>query len=571
MNPVVKAQLKEFMKNNADEDLSESESFEVMSIFAVENGILTENIDPFVAHLRGTEFGVDGIAIIIQGELCSNTDEVADILAVGKNHSIGFHFFQSKTSESIDYGDMSKFLDGVYDFFNGGKLLESAQVTDLMAAKDLIYSSASKENPKLKCFYCTTGANETPAPISKLIESNQARLEGLSLFSSVEIHLLGAKEIQNAYRAATNAITSTIEFPKAVTLPEHSAVEEAFVGFIAADQIIKIATTDIDGEKSINRSVFYDNVRDFNPSSEINKSILKELEEGDVASFVFKNNGVTVVAREINRKSDTFTIDDYQIVNGCQTTNILFLAGESAKNVSVPFRLIGSKDPEFISSIIVGTNKQNEVKDDQFWALMPFMKSLEEYCRAQDGEAQIFIERRENQYRDLSIERTRIFKPTDLMKAVAAMYLFQPNRAARDYRGIRKEFSGKIFEVNHSVELYHLAALAAYKFDFAIRNGKVDRSRGIYKFYALYALIKKLWSTPNILGAPKKSQQKVLTAAREIIDDNDQFISHIEGISVILDDIISNSEATTREQIRDYIRTETVVEQFTKQSVLVKV
>lgn len=565
MNPVVKAQLKEFQKNNSDEDLSESDFFEVMSIFAVENGILTENIDPFAAHLRGTEFGVDGIAIIIQGELCTNTDEVADMLAVGKNHSVGFHFFQSKTSESVDYGDMSKFLDGVYDFFNGGKLLESAQVSDLISAKDMVYSAASKENPKLRCFYCTTGANDIPSPISKLIESNQARLEALSLFSSVEIHLLGAKDIQNAYRAATNAITSTIEFPKAVTLPDHPAVEEAFVGFIAADQIIKIATTEIDGEISINRSVFYDNVRDFNPGSEINKSILKELEDGDVESFVFKNNGVTVVAREINRKSDTFTLDDYQIVNGCQTTNILFLAGANANNVSVPFRLIGSKDPEFISSIIVGTNKQNEVKDDQFWALMPFMKNLEEYCRAQDGEAQIFIERRENQYRDLPIERTRIFRPADLMKAVAAMYLFQPNRAARDYRGIRKEFSGKIFEANHSVELYHLAALAAYKFDFAIRNGKVDRSRGIYKFYALYGLVRKLWNNSDVLDTSKKSQQKLISAIRAILDDNDQFVRHIEEVSIELDKIITNSGASTREQMRDYIRTETVAEQFTKQ------
>lgn len=85
---------------------------------------------------------------------------------------------------------------------------------------------------------------------------------------------------------------------------------------------ISLGDPDQDGVRHINRSLFYDNVRDFNPESEINKKIISELESGDNASFVFKNNGITVVSKSIDRKGDTFTIEDYQIVNGCQTTNI---------------------------------------------------------------------------------------------------------------------------------------------------------------------------------------------------------------------------------------------------------
>lgn len=564
MNPVVKAQLSEFKNNNSDENLTDSEFFEVMSIYAVENGILTENLDPFAIHLNGTEFGIDGAAILIQGELCRDTDTAASLLGTGKNHSVGFHFFQSKTSESIEYGDVGKFLDGVYDFFTVGKLLDSPQVKDLIAAKDVVYSTPSKDNPKLRCFYITTGGNEVAQPIQKLIETNRLRLEALNLFSSIEISTLGAREIQGGYRSATNSITSSIEFPKAVTLPDHPSVDEAFVGFISAEQIIKIATVTIDGHQEINRSVFYDNVRDFNPNSDINKSILAELADGDFESFVFKNNGVTVVARGITRKSDTFTLDDYQIVNGCQTTNILFHAGDKAQKVAVPFRLIGSKDVEFVASIIVGTNKQNEVRDDQFWALTPFMKNLEEFCRGQEGDAQIFIERRENQYREMPVERTRVFKPSDLMKAVAAMYLFQPNRAARDYRGIRKEFAGKIFQPGHSVELYHLAALASHRFDFVVRNDRVERTKGIYKYYALYALIKKIWATDTLLDASKKNQTRIVGIISQMIGNLEDFVAHIDSVSKVLDEIIEDAGDLTREQVRDLIRTETVVDQFTQ-------
>lgn len=116
MNPIVRARLNDFKSANPNEDGDDSEFFEVMSIFSVENGILGENIDPFRAHLKGQEFGIDGIAISVQGTLCIDADEVASVLSVGKNHVGSFHMYQSKMSDSLDYGEISKFLDGVYDF-----------------------------------------------------------------------------------------------------------------------------------------------------------------------------------------------------------------------------------------------------------------------------------------------------------------------------------------------------------------------------------------------------------------------------------------------------------------------
>ncbi|XAW88191.1 AIPR family protein [Vibrio sp. CDRSL-10 TSBA] len=168
-------------------------------------------------------------------------------------------------------------------------------------------------------------------------------------------------------------------------MPDHAEVDEAYIGYIPASEILEIALgeEDQEGFRHINRSLFYDNVRDFNPDSEINKSIISEIKSGDATSFVFKNNGITVVSNSIDRKGDIFNLEDYQIVNGCQTTNILAYARDHIDNIHVPLRLIGCSNPEFISSVIIGTNKQNEVKEDQFWALRPFMKDLEEYCASQ--------------------------------------------------------------------------------------------------------------------------------------------------------------------------------------------
>jgi len=68
-------------------------------------------------HLEGDEFGVDGIAVVIQGEAVRNRQEAEDKLALIKGASIEFIFFQDKTSTSYDYGDISKFFDAVSGFF----------------------------------------------------------------------------------------------------------------------------------------------------------------------------------------------------------------------------------------------------------------------------------------------------------------------------------------------------------------------------------------------------------------------------------------------------------------------
>lgn len=426
MNPIIKAQLKTFQEMNPNEELKESDLFEVMSIFSLENGILGENIDPFRAHLKGTEFGIDGVAISIQGTLCTEIDEALEILEHGKNHTSEFHFFQAKTSDKLDYGDISKFLDAVFDFFTDQKLVKGLQIECLVDVKDEIYSKAAKVSPSLRCYYITTGSGEVPDLIVQLIDTNKRRLGELNIFNDIHIGCVGAKVIQQGFRTATNSSSAKLNFPKAITMPIHEKVEEAYIGYVPASEILEIALgePDQEGLRHINRSLFYDNVRDFNPESEINRAIISEISLGDNASFVFKNNGITIVSKSIDRKSDTFSIEDYQIVNGCQTTNILAQMRDKIEGISVPLRLIGCKDSDFVSNVIIGTNRQNEVKEDQFWALLPFMKDLEEYCASQNSDSRIFIERRENQYRDISVERTRILRPSDLMKVATAMFFF---------------------------------------------------------------------------------------------------------------------------------------------------
>ncbi|QRF66915.1 AIPR family protein [Ponticoccus alexandrii] len=563
MNPVVQAQLTEFRKANPSIDLNESDFFEVFSIFSISNGLMAEDIDPFRSHLPGNEFGLDGVSILVQGELCMTSDEVSDALDVGRNHIVEFSLFQSKTSSRADYGDISKFFDAVVAFFEDDFPAATDDLQDRIDAMKAVYAAVLKKNPSLSLYYVTTGSGEVSSLLKKLIDASLQRLRDLNIFESVEFQLIGAKDLQDGYRSATNSNSASVEVQKPITLPDHPSVQQAFLGYISAEQLMSLVTTvGADESSRINKAVFFDNVRDFDEKSEINQGILRELENGGPQSFIFKNNGITVVAKNLTRQGDRFDLDDFQVVNGCQTSNILFKAGLSAQGVHVPFRLIVSNDSDFVSTVIVGTNRQNEVKEDQFWALTPFMKDLEEFCRAQEPEKVIFIERRENQYRSESVERTRIFKPSELIKAVSAMFLYQPHRAARDYRGVRKEFAAKLLQPEHSVKLYHAAAYSSYKIDFMIRNRRVDRSWGIYKYYVLYLLGQREAENDNILEGRTQRQDRVAERIVSVSESEDELLAVYNAVAERLGSAISAAQLDTREKIRDFIRSETVFRAF---------
>src|SRR5690606_4720289 len=120
-----------------------------------------------------------------------------------------------------------------------------------------------------------TGSGQVSDVIQQLIETNKTRLNELNIFSQVHIECVGAKVIQDGFRSATNATSAKLNFQKAITMPTHDRVEEAYIGYVPASEILAIALgePDQEGVRHINRSIFYDNVRDFNPESEINKSI----------------------------------------------------------------------------------------------------------------------------------------------------------------------------------------------------------------------------------------------------------------------------------------------------------
>jgi hypothetical protein len=237
------------------------------------------------------------------------------------------------------------------------------------------------------------------------------------------------------------------------------------------------------------RTIFYDNVRDFQDYNDGNSEIRETLEADHKSRFILMNNGVTIIARELRKTGSRFNIEDYQIVNGCQSSHVIFHSRDHLDDsVQIPVRLISTRDDNVIESIIRATNRQTEVKPEQFAAITDFAKKLEQFFQTYPPALRLYYERRPCQYDRLSIERTRVITQPNMVRAFAAIFLEEPHRTSRSYKSLTDRLGGEIYGASHRLEPYYAAAYALYKLEYLFRSYKIDTGYKPARFHFLLAL-----------------------------------------------------------------------------------
>ena len=248
------------------------------------------------------------------------------------------------------------------------------------------------------------------------------------------------------------------------------------MGYISAKAFRSIIT---DSADDMLRTVFYDNVRDWQGDNEVNSAMADTLSSEIRDRFLLMNNGVTVIARSLQQVGDTVTINDYQIVNGCQTSHVVWttvLICSIADEVMIPLRLIATEDEEVITSIIKATNSQTAIPPLQFLAITDFQEKLEDFFAAFQGDKRLYYERRTRQYEAIPIEKVRIVTPDQLIRAFASMFLNEPHGTTRSFRRLRDRIGTEIFNPQHKLYPDDAAGLAHYRLEFLFRNQRMDPS-----------------------------------------------------------------------------------------------
>lgn len=475
MDRITKSLLDEFLEQNELGALPESDAFEHFSGFLVTSSHYSESFSSDdICVGDGGDCGIDCISIITNGCLITDPEEVEDLADTNGYLDVTFVFTQAEHSSSFDSAKLGQFGFGVVDFFSEEpRLPQNERVKIAWRVMNEIFGRSSlfkKGNPQCFLYYITTGTWTNDQNLAARRDAVVKDIEDLKIFRGVHFECLGAHELQRLYQESKNAISTEIVFTERTVLPELPGVEQAYVGVLPAPEFLKLVQNE---NEEVLTSIFYDNVRHWQDWNPVNSEMRRTLENESLSVyFPLLNNGVTIVARQISPTGNRFLIEDYQVVNGCQTSYVLHeCRAHLSERIHVPVRLIATKDTNIRNSIIKATNRQTQVPDDQLLALSDFPKELELYFGTFEGKKRLYYERRSRQYSSVEgIEKVRIIDMRTLVRAFAAVFLEQPHRTTRNYKALLGSVGTDIFNKEHRLEPYYGAAYAHYRLEFLFRN-----------------------------------------------------------------------------------------------------
>jgi hypothetical protein len=498
----------------------------------------------------GGDTGFDSVAIIVNNNLVTDVDTVEDLLSLNGYLDVTFVFVQSSRSPHFEGAKIGTLGFGVKDFFGDGKLTRNDAVKGYAEIMKALYDKSAKfrpKNPSCHLYYATTGTwNNEPDLLTRL-GAEMSDLTNTGMFSNVRFWVIGAQQIHSLYRQSKNSISREFVFDKKVVVPEVAGVTAAYLGFLSGPDLLKLVCDD---EGSIIKSLFYENVRDFLGFNAINQEIAGTL-NGDSDRFILMNNGVTMITRLLNTTGDKFVIGDFQVVNGCQTTHVLHAQADKLDGtVRVPFRLIHTQDENVIESIIRATNRQTEVKDDQFFAMKDFAKKLEAYFRTFPVETRLHYERRPHQYDAQDIEKIRIITHQNLVRAVGAMFLGLPHVTTRRFRDLSARVGKDMFVDTDKPEPYYVAALALYRLEQLFKNKKIDPKYKAAR-YQLLLIVRMLIDSRPLPRMNANEMTKRSLAMAEHLQDEQQ-------CEAIFNNAIQVIESLETNWGRDTIRNEPI-------------
>ncbi|MCX7378325.1 MAG: AIPR family protein, partial [Alphaproteobacteria bacterium] len=439
MHPVIRAHMNNFAEKYSVsfEEYKQFEAFLNFSIFRIYSA---ENIDPNELVYEGDDPGVDGVMIFIDDSYISSVEEVEEAMAGRKRDAdVTIVFTQAKTSESWSKSEITVLQSAIIDFLSEDVEYPSSEymknVKEIFNSLIRFVGKIRDGKPKIDVFFATTARAATDREILAAQRAMKNALDDSGYFIASNVTLVNRDSIVTLWNAAEGQVEATLKILGSAAFPKTLGIDEGYVVTVVAKEFIDQVLKDKNGR--LRQQIFEENVRDFlGIEGGVNKEMTETIrDEFKQKRFGILNNGITIISSDVRMGSLEVSIRDFQIVNGCQTSNVLFANRDRiGDDATVMLKIIETSDPTVVDDIVRSTNRQAAVDEDQFLATLDAVKALDRYFEAQglDDELRLYFERRKNQFsRHEGVKANRVFGIKDIARCVAAMFLDKPEIASR--------------------------------------------------------------------------------------------------------------------------------------------
>ena len=509
MNIVLKAIVGEFAESFEYENLKLDKQYEFLSSYCIlashlrDMTISKDILDETVIG-GGNDWGIDGYSIIINGRPVNSKEEIDCIADSNSQLHTAIILIQGKTSESFNSGNFNKFTTGAINIvkYIAGKGKVPEMICERLQQKNEILkylytkygaklkNESGKSLPSIELHYAHTGETDSTTEADAIMDTTKNSIEAYRLFSDVKINILSGSKINSLYDETKRHLECELTLDKHLPLPSVDLIKESHLCLLPFSEFKKLI---IDSDGSLMRKVFEDNVRDFQGNNPVNRGIERSLVDREFKLFTAMNNGVTVTCRDMSIVGNRMTLWDYQIVNGCQTCNVLYrnrdLEGIDGLVLSV--KIISSTDKDIRDKIIVANNSQTVVERAQLTSLLNTQRKIESFYIAQNKYTKLYYERRSKQYRQgqEKIPAGRIVTIPSQIFSFMSMVLEEPHHTRKYYGDLIRSSSDqeKIFSEENKPAFYFMSALAAYYRDRFFSRGELPEQYRKIKHHLLLA------------------------------------------------------------------------------------
>lgn len=218
MNHIIKSYVETHKKEYSLDDYNLSNQFEHFINKCIVNRMTLDRFDPQDILTEKGEIGIDGIAIIINGQLVTDLESCHDIYSQDRNVKVKFVFIQAKTSDKFDGGEINTFFKGIKHFFepDGVRPITNSKIEKLIEIKNYIYEQIIDQanKPFLEMYYVTCGKWHDGNNLTNNINTDIRYFKDTGDFSDVLFFPYDNEKIITMYTEMRRKVSRTLVMEK---------------------------------------------------------------------------------------------------------------------------------------------------------------------------------------------------------------------------------------------------------------------------------------------------------------------------------------------------------------------
>ena len=464
----------------------ESKLFEYFCNYCVVSKKYLGRFNPKNITTEEDDASIDGLAFIIDGELIYTKEDAEQLFLSHKNTlNVDVIITQIKSGEKFEKEEISNFLLGIKDFLTLSPQLPNGELNqNAIEILNVIFNNLRKiknKRPNISIYYCTSGVYNEERELKATFNIIETEVVATDLFYEINVTPLGRSELLKIWTANSEKNERKLKIKEYFGMPKMPGIPQSYVALVSAKEFVEKLLDDDNG--FLKEDVFDENIRAFlGKDNEVNIKIQETLlDQQKKDLFSVLNNGITVIAPEMTLTPNQKEIDlvNYQIINGCQTSNTLFANKDQlTENVNIVIKFIESPFSENVSDIITATNNQTNIGKEAFHSLKDKAKLVQKYFDVKNDscsyDSKVYFERRENEYKNYGFQATRIFDLETLCRAYNAMFLDEPHISSRFVAQIFAVKGEQLFKQDDQESVYYCSALTYYKYNALINSRRID-------------------------------------------------------------------------------------------------